>query len=181
MTGTHMDITVMFPKEKRGGQRLMKVVRIGPHAVRELCPAHTCNAYRVRTSSYDAKVKHHKDPSVEILPLVRHCSIPSDPVSNDRISNHIDFIMQLILHDKKGPKLKARAVGATISLQKGISVDDVTIHGNWSSSDVVIEFYHLSRATAQNFANVVLDNSGATSIVSSERRTMDSIVEQSDD
>ncbi|KAF9311463.1 hypothetical protein BG006_004564, partial [Podila minutissima] len=44
------------------------------------------------------------------------------------------------------PKFKARAVGASASLLKGIPVNDVTTQGNWSSPAIVEEFYRLSRA-----------------------------------
>jgi hypothetical protein len=115
------------------------------------------------------------------IPLVRNCSNHSLPISSERISKHIDSINRLVPNSDSGHKLKARAIGATLALRKGVPVDDVAVQGNWSSSLIVNEFYRLSRVTAQNFTDTVLDSSGATSIVSSEGRTMDSVVEQCDD
>ncbi|KAF9427208.1 hypothetical protein BGZ76_002427 [Entomortierella beljakovae] len=127
------------------------------------------------------RVLHPKDDQVKITPLIRRCDDLSVPITSERIGKHIQSISQLIPGWDNSRKFKARAVGATLALKKGISVDDVMIQGNWSSTDIVNEFYRLSRSTAQNFTNVVLDNSGVTSIVSSVGRTMDSVVEQSDD
>ncbi|KAI8598982.1 hypothetical protein EDD21DRAFT_308652 [Dissophora ornata] len=52
--------------------------------------------------------------------------------------------------------LKARAVGATLALMKGVGVDDFMIQGNWSTPAIVNTFHRLSRMTATNFTTTVL-------------------------
>jgi hypothetical protein len=118
---------------------------------------------------------------------LRPRSRPEPYVGSDRLEhrrntlvNAGDSINRLVPNRDNGYKLKARAIGATLALRKGVPVDDVAVQGNWSSSLIVNEFYRLPRVTAQNFTDAVLDSSGVTSIVSSQGRTMDSVVEQSD-
>ncbi|KAF9996483.1 hypothetical protein BGZ79_009783 [Entomortierella chlamydospora] len=82
ITGTHI-------AQREVKQHQMKAVHIIPHVVPGLCPICAYNAYRVQICARDKKIEFHKDPSVEVLPLVRHCSIPSNPIGNDRIGNHI--------------------------------------------------------------------------------------------
>ncbi|KAK3811272.1 MAG: hypothetical protein J3Q66DRAFT_259894, partial [Benniella sp.] len=52
---------------------------------------------------------------------------------------------------------KARAIGASVALKRGIPVEEIVVQGNWSSSSIVNDLYRLFRATAQNLADVVLD------------------------
>lgn len=51
---------------------------------------------------------------------------------------------------------KARAIGSTAAIKQGASVDDVVVHGNWSSSILFDKFYRLNAATATNFTSMVL-------------------------
>ncbi|KAK3816519.1 MAG: hypothetical protein J3Q66DRAFT_265753, partial [Benniella sp.] len=53
-----------------------------------------------------------------------------------------------------GEKLpRARALGSTATIQQDVSVDDVAVHGNWSSSVLFDKFYHLHAATKTNFTS----------------------------
>ncbi|KAF9913631.1 hypothetical protein BX616_009801 [Lobosporangium transversale] len=52
--------------------------------------------------------------------------------------------------------------------RKGVSVDDAMVQNDLASNTVANEFHRLSRATTQNFTQVILDNSRATSTVFSE-------------
>ncbi|OAQ22192.1 hypothetical protein K457DRAFT_85158, partial [Linnemannia elongata AG-77] len=51
---------------------------------------------------------------------------------------------------------KARAIGPTEAIKKGARVDDVVVHGNWSSSIIFDRFYRLTSASAVNFTSLVL-------------------------
>ncbi|OAQ22217.1 hypothetical protein K457DRAFT_85129 [Linnemannia elongata AG-77] len=48
------------------------------------------------------------------------------------------------------------AVGTTAALKRGIPVDDVVTHGNWSSPAIFEAFYRISRALASNFTTAIL-------------------------
>ncbi|KAH7031998.1 hypothetical protein BKA57DRAFT_397892 [Linnemannia elongata] len=64
--------------------------------------------------------------------------------------------MQLMPRDETQPSYKARAVGTTAALKRGIPIDDVVTHGNWSSPAIVEAFYRISRALASNFTTAIL-------------------------
>lgn len=77
------------------------------------------------------------------------------PVKNDSISNHMQQIMSMIQTPETGP-LKCQAISATMAINNKVPIDDVMIHGNWSSTVIMDKFYHLSRSTANNFSTTVL-------------------------
>ncbi|KAF9991660.1 hypothetical protein BGZ80_008981, partial [Entomortierella chlamydospora] len=147
----NLEVVVLFPKERRSKQRIIKTTKVWHHSVPELCPVKTYNVYRIRTSSFDKKMAHPKDRNTRFTPLMRNCQDLSLPISTDRISNHMQSVSQFIPSWDDSQKLKARAIGATMALRNGVSVDDVMVQGNWSSTDIVNEFYRLSRSTALNF------------------------------
>jgi hypothetical protein len=167
ITNGDLNAVIVFPKERRGGQRIIKSIRISQHVIPAFCPVRAFNAYRIRTCPFDKRMPHPKDDNETFLPLIRNCGDLSLPITTERISKHIDSINRLLPGYDNGHRLKARAIGATLALKKGISVDDVTVQGNWSSAGIVNEFYRLSRSTAHNLTDAVLDSSGVTSIVSS--------------
>ncbi|KAF9326475.1 hypothetical protein BGZ91_001912, partial [Linnemannia elongata] len=68
---------------------------------------------------------------------MRHLKRANLSLSTDTISNYIQEIMQLMPRDETQPSYKARAVGTTAALKRGIPVDDVVTHGNWSSPAIV--------------------------------------------
>ncbi|EIE78148.1 hypothetical protein RO3G_02852 [Rhizopus delemar RA 99-880] len=55
------------------------------------------------------------------------------------------------------PVPKARALGATLAAQAGVSVDNIVVHGNWSSKSLFEEFYRISVTTSSNFTSGTLD------------------------
>ncbi|KAG0008844.1 hypothetical protein BGZ80_002991 [Entomortierella chlamydospora] len=63
ITGTHI-------AQREVKQHQMKAVHIIPHVVPGLCPICAYNAYRVQICARDKKIEFHKDPSVEVLPLL---------------------------------------------------------------------------------------------------------------
>jgi hypothetical protein len=153
-------LMVIFPKEKRNGQRIEKPIIISPHPDALLCPVKAYLSYRKRTGKDDKNLskeaqQHPKDKQRLIKPLIRSIHNKLKPVKNDSISNHMQQIMQLIQTPETGP-LKCRAVSATMAIVNKVPIDDVMIHGNWSSTAIVDKFYRLSRSTANNFSTAVL-------------------------
>ncbi|KAI9029547.1 hypothetical protein CLU79DRAFT_716201 [Phycomyces nitens] len=53
----------------------------------------------------------------------------------------------------------ARALGPTLALAPGASVDDILVHVSWASSSVFDTFYRLSRQTVGNFSAIALSSS----------------------
>ncbi|KAG1148315.1 hypothetical protein G6F46_007020 [Rhizopus delemar] len=56
------------------------------------------------------------------------------------------------------PLPKARALGATLAAQAGVAVDDIVVHGNWSSKALLEHFYRISITTHNNFTVTTLDS-----------------------
>lgn len=105
---------------------------------------------------HSARAVHHKVDTVEYTPLTRDVRTGSTGLSNERISKYIDMVMTHMPREIGQPKFKARAVGASAALLKGIPVDDVTTQGNWSSPTIVEGFYRLSRAVHNDFTATIL-------------------------
>ncbi|OAQ23023.1 hypothetical protein K457DRAFT_83937, partial [Linnemannia elongata AG-77] len=152
----NLELMVLFPKETRQGQKIIKPVVIYPHPDEALCPVKAFIEYRNRTQAGDRVIAHPKDPSRLYTPLIRYVRDKTAATGTDRISNHIKEIMQLVPRNQDEPPFKARAVGATQALLKGVPDDDVMVHGNWSSPMIVDSSYRLSRSLASNFTKVVL-------------------------
>ncbi|KAF9369444.1 hypothetical protein CPB97_003591, partial [Podila verticillata] len=102
------------------------------------------------------EVEHPKDPSIKYCPLMRNLRDPSKHIGAQHISKHITAISQHLCLPKGTKIPKARAIGSTAAIKQGASVDDVVVHGNWSSSIIFDKFYHLNAATATNFTSMVL-------------------------
>jgi len=158
-------LTVVFPKEKREGQRIEKEVIISPHTNALLCPVKAYLIYRKRTGKEDKRLliearQHPKDKHRLITPLIRNIQNKLQPVQNDSISNHMQQVMQLIQTPETG-SLKCRAVAATMAIVNKVPIDDVMVHGNWSSTAIVDKYYRLSRSTANNMSTTILGSASA--------------------
>ncbi|OAQ22671.1 hypothetical protein K457DRAFT_25820 [Linnemannia elongata AG-77] len=153
-----LELIVVFPKEKRDGALIIKPVVIKSHPVEFFCPVKSYVEYRRRTSDQDrfARTTHPKSETTLYTPLMRHLRRANLSLSTDAISNYIQEIMQLMPRDETQPSYKARSVGTTAALKRGIPVDDVVTHGNWSSPAIVEAFYRISRALASNFTTAIL-------------------------
>ncbi|KAG0224314.1 hypothetical protein BGW42_005191 [Actinomortierella wolfii] len=130
-----LDLVVVFPTEKRGNQLIIKPVIIRRHPVEAFCPVRAYVEYRRRTADHDrfATGAHRKLDSEPFTPLIRHVRSSSVGLTAERISKYIQKILQLLPPEASGRPYKARAIGATAALQKGVPVDDVTTQGNWPS------------------------------------------------
>ncbi|KAF9117849.1 hypothetical protein BGW39_001729, partial [Mortierella sp. 14UC] len=146
----------LFPKETRQGQNIIKPVVICPHPEETLCLVKVFLEYRLRTQAGDRTMAHPKDSARFYTPLVRYVRNKNAATGTDRISNHIQEIMQLVPRNKDESTFMARTVGATQVLLKEVPVDDVAIHGNWPSPMIVDSFYRLSRSLASDSSQAVL-------------------------
>lgn len=153
-----LELIVMFPKEHRGRQMIIKPIVIKSHPIEAFCPVKAFVEYRRRTDDQDrfARRIHPKSETVYYTPLVRQLRSTNLPLSSERISKYIQEIMRLMPRDEHQRPLKARAVGATAALGKGIPVDDVVTQGNWSSPAIVEAFYRISRNLSNNFSSTIL-------------------------
>ncbi|KAF9970873.1 hypothetical protein BGZ73_006272 [Actinomortierella ambigua] len=88
-------LVVVFPKERRDHQMLIKPVIIKPHPVEAYCPVKAFVEYRRRTSDQDryAEGKHHQLDTESFTPLIRHVRRANLGLSADRISKYIKEIL----------------------------------------------------------------------------------------
>ncbi|KAG9062257.1 hypothetical protein KI688_006589 [Linnemannia hyalina] len=156
LTEVSCKIPVFFPKETRGGQQIIKYPAIRSHDDPLLCPVRAIAEYLRRLEGHEIMVPHHKNKEFLYRPLIRDVRFPKTPVINQTISNHITEITDMLNLPKDETRPKARAIGPTAAIKKGARVDDVVVHGNWSSDVIVNNYYRLSRATATNFTSLVL-------------------------
>ncbi|KAI7825642.1 hypothetical protein BC939DRAFT_395857 [Gamsiella multidivaricata] len=149
-------LPILIPKETRGGNRICRYTTVKSHDDTLLCPVKTLTEYLRRIQGHDIDVPHPKDASIRYRPLLRDVRDPSRHVGAERISNHIAFISRKLNLPKDAKLPKARAIGSTAAIKQGARVDDVVVHGNWSSSVLFDKFYRLNAATATNFTSMVL-------------------------
>ncbi|KAG0355639.1 hypothetical protein BGZ54_001062 [Gamsiella multidivaricata] len=127
-------LPILIPKETRGGNRICRYTTVKSHDDTLLCPVKTLTEYLRRIQGHDIDVPHPKDASIRYRPLLRDVRDPSRHVGAERISNHIAFISRKLNLPKDAKLPKARAIGSTAAIKQGARVDDVVVHGNWSSS-----------------------------------------------
>ncbi|KAG0287667.1 hypothetical protein BGZ97_007027 [Linnemannia gamsii] len=111
-----LELIVVFPKEKRGGERIIKSVMIKPHPVEALCPVKAYVEYRRRTSDQDrfARMPHPKLATESYTPLIRQLRRRNLRLGQEAISNYIATIMSLMPQDEGQLKYKARARSARL-------------------------------------------------------------------
>ncbi|KAF8926899.1 hypothetical protein BGZ52_005072 [Haplosporangium bisporale] len=106
-----------------------------------LCPVKTLSEYLRRIQEYEITVAHPKDSSIQYRPLIRDTRDFNKPIGAEHISKHISNISRLISLPTDAKMPKARAIGSTAAIKQGATVDDVVVHGNWSSSILFDKFY----------------------------------------
>ncbi|KAG0246215.1 hypothetical protein BG011_002522, partial [Mortierella polycephala] len=135
-----LELAVVFPKEKRGRQRIIKYVHISRHPGPTVCPVQACLAYRSRTFAMDLPTPHPKDPLCKITPLIRYLKDQHKPVVATTISVFMDSISRrMVPKGKKSPKL--RALGSTLAALAGVLVAGIMVQGNWSSPKIFEKHY----------------------------------------
>ncbi|OAD67093.1 hypothetical protein PHYBLDRAFT_174477 [Phycomyces blakesleeanus NRRL 1555(-)] len=152
-------LVIVAPKEKRSGRRIERVVAIQPHEDPLLCPVATYLAYKSNIAFSVCVRPHPVLSQVTLQRLVRDVRNYDRPIGSERISKHIQFLMEKIPRPSGALLPKARALGPTLALASGASVEDILVHGSWASSAVFDTFYRLSRQTVSNFSTMTLTSS----------------------
>ncbi|KAI9004821.1 hypothetical protein CLU79DRAFT_41139 [Phycomyces nitens] len=152
-------LVIVAPKEKRSGRRIERVVAVQPHDEPLLCPVATYHAYKSRIVRVPCVRPHPVLVEVMIHCLVRDVYFNDRPIGAERISKHIQFIMNKIPQPSGTACPKTRALGPTPALAAGASVDDILVHGSRAFSSVFDTFYRLSRQTISNFSVMALSSS----------------------
>jgi len=149
-------LPVLLPKETRQGRRICKCVTIKSHDDPLLCPIQAITEYLHRIRDSEIMVKHDKDNTIRYRPLIRDVRDLRIAVSSERISKHISTISRMLSLPENTRIPKARAIGPTEAIKNGARVEDIVVHGNWSSSIMFDNFYRLNAATTTNFTTLVL-------------------------
>ncbi|KAG2209026.1 hypothetical protein INT45_008135 [Circinella minor] len=152
-----LSLVIVAPKEKRCGIRITKTVVIHPHSDQLVCPVTTYEVYCSRVASTLVSVPHPVFPQVSLVPLLRYVNHHDQSLSSQRISKYINQIMKFVGRPPGAPLPKARALGATLAAQAGVSVENLVVQGNWSSRKMFEQFYRISIRTKENFTSSTLD------------------------
>ncbi|KAI8605320.1 hypothetical protein EDD21DRAFT_350118 [Dissophora ornata] len=146
---------IVIPKERRRGYPLERAVFISPHSDVVICPAAAYLAHCTQMFDHPLLTSRKKSP-IQYQPLVRWVDIPTKVMSAQRISSIIAGLTNFMDLPKATHRLKLRALGATLAVLGNISMDDIKVHGNWSSTAITDQFYRLNRSTATNFTSSLL-------------------------
>ncbi|KAG1128871.1 hypothetical protein G6F37_013651 [Rhizopus arrhizus] len=158
LSGNILYLRVLAPKEKRRGSRISKTITIHPHSNSLLCPVAAFMCYRERFASTACMVSHPVFPNIKFNALFRSLKDSNVAIGAERLSKHINSVMQYVSRPAGAPLPKARALGATLAAQAGVAVDDIVVHGNWSSKALFEHFYRISVLTNSNFTVTTLDS-----------------------
>lgn len=153
-----LNLVVVSPKEKRKGYRYTKAVTIHPHPNSLLCPVLAFKSYTARVASPHTRVPYPVMSELSITPLFRNQNNHTQAIGSERISKHIQSIMRFVSRPTGTPIPKTRALASTLAAQTGVAVDDIVVHGNWSSRDLFENFYRISVNTSSNFTSATLDS-----------------------
>ncbi|KAG1154610.1 hypothetical protein G6F37_009292 [Rhizopus arrhizus] len=128
------------PKEKRGGSPIERVVFINQHPDPLLCPVLVYQAYVTRITTTPCLGPHPTRPSRTIGFLVQSLHDFNSPVSVQTISRHVrSLLTRITMHDDSGQRRsppRARAVGSSNAVLHGANLDDILVHGSWTSACV---------------------------------------------
>ena len=149
--GGKLQLAVVFPKEKRGKQRIIKYVHLSRHTDLVICPVHTYTIYPSRTTSMDVPVLHPKDNTHSIVPLLRNSNKPSEAVVATTISVYMNTISRLFVPKGTRPP-KLCALGSALAAMAGIPILDIMVQGNWSSPRIFEKHYRLSSVVSNNLS-----------------------------
>ncbi|OAD67390.1 hypothetical protein PHYBLDRAFT_174429 [Phycomyces blakesleeanus NRRL 1555(-)] len=136
-------LVIVASKEKRSGRCIKRVVAIQPHEDPLLCPVATYLAYKSNIAFSVCIWPHSVLSQVTLQQLVRDVHNYNRPIESERISKHIQFLIEKIPSPSGALLPKARALGPTLALASGALVEDILVHGSWASSAIFDTFYHL--------------------------------------
>ncbi|OMJ29281.1 hypothetical protein AYI69_g1226 [Smittium culicis] len=149
-------LVVVAPKEKRGGQPIMKPCEIKSHADPLLCPVDAYKSYILHVKDVQCMRKHDIHPDTTLSMLIRHIRDFNKPLSVESISRHVHMLSDLILRPPNTPRLKTRALVPILAAAAGVTSSDIVVQEFWSNYYMFDNYYRLSRSTNSNIAESVL-------------------------
>ncbi|EIE83989.1 hypothetical protein RO3G_08694 [Rhizopus delemar RA 99-880] len=154
-----LKLVVVILKEKCSGTRITKAITIHPHQNALLCPVLAYQSYRLQIANSETLTPHPIFPGIISNALFWRINQASVAIGHERISKHIQSIMQFVSRPPGAPIPKVLALGSTLATQSGITVDDIIVQGNWSSKELFEQFYRISVTTSSDFTKVLTLNS----------------------
>ncbi|KAF8970251.1 hypothetical protein BGZ46_010550 [Entomortierella lignicola] len=142
-------LSVIFLKERRGGQRIIKVISVGRHANdKRLCPVDEYEEYTRCIADTPLEINHYKDPNYkDKSKALRATSIGT-------LMSGVTCMIPDLPSDRPPPK--PRAIGSTSAAISDISTQNIMVQGNWSSDKVLNRHYRVSRKTMSNVTLAIL-------------------------
>lgn len=140
-----LSFTVVAPKEKRKGQRIIKPFRVFEHHDSALCPVATFVCLRDRLSSLS--------PAPTVSSFFVNCGNTSQMVTVSNISTWLRRIIRLSTDETR---VNVRSLASSLALRSGVPLDDIVTLGNWASSSVFEQHYRREHLSLVDFTNTVL-------------------------
>ncbi|PVU91005.1 hypothetical protein BB561_004608 [Smittium simulii] len=134
-------LTIVAPKEKRGGRPVEKPCQINPHTDPILCPVLTYTVYKEKVAHNLCPTPHVNNSMWTVNRLIRFFNDRERPLSVDSITRYINSISGLIQQDQDMPISKGRAIGATLAANSGVSSDYIVAHAFWSNYSIFDSYY----------------------------------------
>ncbi|PVU96831.1 hypothetical protein BB561_000939 [Smittium simulii] len=150
-------LTIVAPKEKRGGRTVEKPCQINSHADPTLCPVIAYTVYKERVARNLCPTPHANNSTWTVNRLIRFVNDCENPLSVDSITRYIHSISVLIHQDQDTPIPKGRAIGATLAANSGVSTYDIVSHAFWSNYSVFDSYYRLTRNSSNNLTESILN------------------------
>lgn len=151
-----LHLSVVAPKEKRNGRRIVKVVRIKPYPQdATLCPVTAFEALRDHPNTV------HRPPGALFISTTN----ARVAASCDTISRWLRNVVSRSINSSSSASRRPamRSVASDLALQHGIPLDDVITHGNWASSMMFDNHYRRSRHISSDITSSVLPGSSSSS------------------
>ncbi|PVU87435.1 hypothetical protein BB561_006330 [Smittium simulii] len=142
-----MHLCIVTPKEKRGGQPIMKPCEIQFHANPVLCPVEAYKSYRLHVKDVECGIKHENYPDTTLTMLIRHARDFSKFLIVDSISRHVHRLSGLIVRPQNSPRPKTRVIEPTLAAAAGVPSSDIVAHTFWSNYYMFDNYYRLSCST----------------------------------
>ncbi|PVU88615.1 hypothetical protein BB561_005757 [Smittium simulii] len=152
-----LHLVIVAPKEKRAGKPIERPCQITGHNDILLCPIHTYKVYKVRIAKELCPTPHINNSTIMVNRLFRYIKNFNKSLSVDSITRYIHILSDLIVRPKNTPIPKARAIGATLAADSGVSTDDIVSHAFWSNYTIFDSYYRLSRDSSTNLTESVLN------------------------
>ncbi|PHZ14533.1 uncharacterized protein RHIMIDRAFT_303989 [Rhizopus microsporus ATCC 52813] len=144
-SGRHfLFLQVIAPKEKHGGQRIVKPFQVYSHYVRELCPVATFKSLQYR-----------------LYLLVPPPRVSSFFVNTNDTTQMVTitintWLRRLLRFSSDEPRINLRSLSSSAALHADVDINDIITLGNWSFSAVFEQHYRREQLSLVDFTSSVL-------------------------